>query len=116
VLNRVVVLSLVGPDAAHVEIGSPVIRPILYRRLELLEGVVQSTLLLVQGAKIVVRFGIVRIDLERGAKRRLCVLQLAAFEKEHAVIVVKVGLISIESETSPVVLGRLFVLIQPAME
>ena len=43
---------LVGSDATHVEMGEPVIRPILDCLFELLKGIVQSALLLVQRSKM----------------------------------------------------------------
>ena len=43
-------------------------------------------------------------------------LRFVLFEKEHAVVVMKVGLCSIESERSAIMLGRCLVLIQSAIE
>src|SRR6187200_2560439 len=62
------------------------------------------------------RVGVVRIDREGCAKRLFRLLSSTLSEQEHAVVVVKIGLIAIEIERGLVVLGRQFVLTQTAME
>src|SRR6476660_8880367 len=87
VLDGFVVFSPVGPQTTQVKMGGPIIRPILDGFLELPHRVVQSALLLGQHAEIVMRVGVVRIDLEGGAKRPLCLLRPTLFEQEHAIVV-----------------------------
>jgi len=69
VLDGFVVFRLVGPQTTQVKMGGPIVRPILDGFLEVAHGVVQSALLLGQHTEIVMRVGVVRIDLEGCASR-----------------------------------------------